>query len=35
MCIVNHPTTWDDVRETMEAVERFGRETLSKGDALR
>ena len=30
MCIVNHTTTWDDVRETLEAVERFGQETLSK-----
>lgn len=34
MCISNHTTTWDDVRETLEAVERFGREALSKGDAL-
>ena len=32
MCILNHTTTWDDVRETLEAVERFGREALSKGD---
>ncbi len=32
MCIVNHTTTWDDVRETLEAVERFGREALSKSD---
>ena len=30
MCIVNHTTTWDDVRETLEAVERFGKEALSK-----
>ena len=28
MCIVNHTTTWDDVRETLEAIERFGREAL-------
>ena len=34
MCIVNHTTTWDDVRETLEAVERFGREALSKSRAL-
>ena len=34
MCIINHTTTWDDVRETLEAVERFGGEALSKGDAL-
>ena len=30
MCILNHTTTWDDVRETLEAVERFGRDALSK-----
>ena len=29
MCIINYTTTWDDVRETLEAVERFGTETLS------
>ncbi len=29
LCIVNHTTTWDDVRETLEATERFGREALS------
>ena len=23
LCILNHSTTWDDVRETLEAVERF------------
>ena len=28
LCIVNHTTTWVDVRETLEAVERFGREAL-------
>ena len=32
MCIINHTTTWDDVRETLEAVERFGREALSTSD---
>ena len=32
MCIINHTTTWDDVRETLEAVERFGQEALSKSD---
>ena len=31
MCILNHTTTWDDVRETLEAVERFGREALPSG----
>ena len=29
MCIINHTTTWDDVRETLEAAERFGSEELS------
>ena len=28
LCIVNHNTTWDDVRETLEAAERFGRDAL-------
>ena len=32
MCIVNHTTTWDDVRETLEAVERLGQEALSNSD---
>ncbi len=26
LCILNHNTTWDDVRETLEAVERFATE---------
>ena len=30
MCILNDATTWDDVRETLEAVEKFGKEALSK-----
>ncbi len=34
MCIINHTTTWDDVRETLEAVEGFGRKALSQRDAL-
>ena len=29
-CIINHATTWDDVRETLETIERFGREALVK-----
>ena len=29
LCIVNHTTTWDDVRETLKATERFGQEALS------
>ena len=32
MCIVNHTTTWDDVRETLEAIERFGAESLDQAD---
>ena len=30
LCILNLTTTWDDVRETLEAIERFGQEALSK-----
>ena len=29
MCIVNHTTTWEDVRTTLELVERLGREALA------
>ena len=29
MCIVNHTTTWEDVRRTLDLVERLGREALS------
>ena len=28
-CILNHTTTWEDVRETLEAIEGFGREAMS------
>ena len=31
LCIINHTTTWNDVRETLESIERFGREELSRG----
>ena len=31
LCIINHNTTWNDVRETLEAIERFGAEALSAG----
>ena len=31
MCIINHTTTWDDVRETLETIERFGSEALQTG----
>ena len=30
LCIINHNTGWDDVRETMESIERFGEEGFSK-----
>ena len=30
MCIVNHTTTWDDVRRTLETVSRLGREALAE-----
>ena len=29
-CILNHSTTWDDVRATLEATERFGKGALSR-----
>ena len=28
LCIVNYTTSWDDVLETLEAIERFGNEAL-------
>ena len=28
MCVINHTTTWDDVRETLETIERLGQEAL-------
>jgi glutamate/tyrosine decarboxylase-like PLP-dependent enzyme len=30
LCILNHTTTWNDVRETLAATERFGQEALSQ-----
>ena len=30
LCIINHNTTWDDVRETLETIERFGTEALQE-----
>ena len=30
MCIINHTTTWDDVRRTLDLVERFGRQALAR-----
>ncbi len=29
MCVINHSTTWDDVRETLETIERLGRAALA------
>jgi glutamate/tyrosine decarboxylase-like PLP-dependent enzyme len=29
LCILNHTTTWDDVRETLRAIERFGIEVVA------
>ena len=29
LCILNHTTTWHDVRETLQAIERFGSEAIS------
>ena len=29
LCIVNHTTTWDDVRETLDAIAKFGRDALA------
>ncbi len=33
LCIVNHTTTWDDVRETLDAVATFGRNTLADSES--
>ena len=30
LCIVNHETSWQDVRETLDAVERFGVDAASR-----
>ncbi len=30
LCIVNHNTTWDDVRDTLQAAERFGKDALQQ-----
>ena len=29
LCIINHSTSWDDVRETLEAMERFGEDAVA------
>ena len=30
LCILNHTTTWDDVRETLEAIERSGKAVVEE-----
>ncbi len=30
LCIINHNTRWEDVRETLDTTERFGLEALKK-----
>ena len=30
LCIINHNTSWTDVRETLQAIERFGRQALQE-----
>ncbi len=32
LCILNHTTSWEDVRSTLEAIERFGLDEVSGGD---
>ena len=32
MCVINHSTTWDDVRETLEVISEFGTESLARTD---
>ncbi len=34
-CIINHTTAWDDVLETLETIERFGKEALDQDQASR
>ncbi|MDE2654673.1 MAG: aminotransferase class I/II-fold pyridoxal phosphate-dependent enzyme [Gemmatimonadetes bacterium] len=33
LCILNHTTTWDDVRETLAAIERYGEEAVAENGA--
>ncbi len=33
LCIINHTTTWEDVRSTLEAVERFGVEVAAETES--
>ncbi len=32
MCVINYSTTWNDVRETLEVISKFGMETLNRTD---
>ena len=32
LCIINHNTRWTDVKETLQAVERFGADTIKTAD---
>ncbi len=32
LCIINHNTRWNDVQETLEAIERFGADAIRGGD---
>ena len=34
MCILNHTTTWNDVRRTLESVSRLGREALAETEGM-
>ena len=33
LCVINHTTTWDDVRRTLESAERFGIEVAADAGA--
>ena len=32
MCVINYSTTWNDVRETLEVISKFGTESLTRTD---
>ncbi len=32
MCVINYTTTWNDVRETLDAISKFGTESLTRTD---
>ena len=33
LCVINHTTTWDDVRGTLESVERLGTEVAAEPES--